>query len=305
MNTIEQLNDLITARPGTPDTARPRYPVLFLVGPPRSGSTVLAQILIHRLVLGYITNLVAKFWMAPEYGIAIARAIGGDPGALLPTLSSAHGQTGDYEGHHEFGYFWQRWFTYRENHYIEPEYWDEVDGPALLESLARMETAWERPLVFKNPPALSLQISLLDQIVPNALFLNLTRSDPDVATSLYHAREVYLGSHAEWFSVKPPQYAELAGTPIVDQIAGQVFHTRREIERQLSGVAPARQLTVSYENLCADTDATVSSIETWLEGFPGFIRRAKSSIPALSPRRPIDDDPFAVEVTRRLQEIQS
>lgn len=305
MNSIDQLNDLIATCPGIPAQEKPRFPVLFIVGLPRSGSTVLAQVLIHRLLLGYVTNLVAKFWMAPEYGIALARAINEDPGALPPVLSSAHGQTGDYEGHHEFGYFWKRWFTYRENHYIEPKYWDEIDGPDLLKSLVRMEMAWDRPLIFKNPPALSLQIALLNQIVPNALFLNLTRSDSDVATSLYHARKVYHGSHAKWFSVKPPQYSELTRAPVVDQIAGQVLYTRREIERQLSGIPPARQLSVSYENLCSDTAVTLSSIENWLEGFSGYIRRTNSSIPSLSLRRPSDEDPFVAEVTRQLQEMQS
>ena len=285
MDMIEKLNDLIAACPAIGDADEPRYPVLFIVGLPRSGSTVMTQILIHRMKLGYVTNLVARFWMAPEYGIAITRSVSDDPGSQPPELSSSHGQTDHYEGHHEFGYFWKRWFKYRTSHYIDPRYWNEIEDRTLLSSLARMEAAWERPLIFKNPPALSLQIALLNRIVPNALFLNLIRSDADVATSLYHARQAYCGTHEAWFSIKPPQYNEIVRGSVVDQIAGQVFCTRCEIERQLAGVEVDRQLTISYEDLCADADKSLTLIEDWLQRFEGFECREERSIPSIRLRR--------------------
>ena len=40
----------------------------FIVGLPRSGSTLLQQILISRYSVGYVSNIVGKFWGNPMVG---------------------------------------------------------------------------------------------------------------------------------------------------------------------------------------------------------------------------------------------
>ena len=52
-----------------------RFPTLHVVGPPRSGTTLLMQLLAAHLDVGYINNLIAAFWQAPLYGIRLAKQV--------------------------------------------------------------------------------------------------------------------------------------------------------------------------------------------------------------------------------------
>ena len=45
------------------------YPIIFIVGVPRSGTTLLSQLLIEHLDIGYINNHIAKYWMAPLHSL--------------------------------------------------------------------------------------------------------------------------------------------------------------------------------------------------------------------------------------------
>ena len=40
-------------------------PIIFVMGLPRSGTTPLVQLLVQKFKLGYVTNLVARFWESP------------------------------------------------------------------------------------------------------------------------------------------------------------------------------------------------------------------------------------------------
>ena len=90
----------------------PSLPIIFVTGMPRSGTTLLAQLLIYRFRLGYVTNLISRFWKAPSYGIALARSLCADPGAASVSLESRFGFTAGCEGHHEFGWYWRRWLPF-------------------------------------------------------------------------------------------------------------------------------------------------------------------------------------------------
>jgi len=53
-------------------------PVVFVVGLPRSGTTLLSQLLAYCLDAGYVTNVAARFWLAPVHGIRLSRLLAGD-----------------------------------------------------------------------------------------------------------------------------------------------------------------------------------------------------------------------------------
>ena len=51
------------------------FPTLHVVGPPRSGTTLLMQLLAAHLEVGYINNLIASFWRVPLYGIRLSKKV--------------------------------------------------------------------------------------------------------------------------------------------------------------------------------------------------------------------------------------
>jgi hypothetical protein len=53
---------------------------VFVLGVPRSGTTLTSQLLAYCLDAGYVNNAAARFWLAPVHGIRLARLIAGDRG---------------------------------------------------------------------------------------------------------------------------------------------------------------------------------------------------------------------------------
>src|SRR5665213_31108 len=49
----------------------PRFPVTFVLGPPRSGTTLTSQLLAQSGLFGIISNFAARFWRAPALGLRI------------------------------------------------------------------------------------------------------------------------------------------------------------------------------------------------------------------------------------------
>src|SRR5688572_22353457 len=54
----------------------PRLPVVFIIGAPRSGTTSVSQLLAYSGRFAYISNFLARFWLAPLIGAKIEIALG-------------------------------------------------------------------------------------------------------------------------------------------------------------------------------------------------------------------------------------
>jgi len=57
----------------------PQQPVLFVIGAPRSGTTLSTQILANSGAFGYPTNLLSRFYAAPYIGTLVQK-LATDPG---------------------------------------------------------------------------------------------------------------------------------------------------------------------------------------------------------------------------------
>ena len=245
--------------------AAPERPVLFVMGVPRSGTTLLTQLLIGRYRLGYVNNLIAKFWEAPVIGTCLSLSLPGPRNETDFQLSSEFGFTEACDGHHEFGYFWRRFFPFDQHHQLEKSVLDAVDVALLRREIAGMEAAWNAPMLFKNAAALPLQTAFLARALPTAAFLYIRRDAEAVAASLLKSRRQYSGAAAHWFSIKPKAYEALRSLSVYEQIAGQIHYTQTGIEAQLAEVPPARQLTIHYRDLCLDPAAFFQRFEDWMK----------------------------------------
>jgi hypothetical protein len=264
----------------------PEKPVLFIIGVPRSGTTLLAQLLIGRYYLGYIDNLIAKFWEAPVIGSCLALSLRGDRKRPHFQLASQFGFTAEYEGHHEFGYFWQRYFPFQEHHELEPDVLDKVDAFSLRREIAGMEAAWQAPMLFKNAAALPLQTAFLARALPTSVFLYIKRDVEAVAASLIKGRKSYSGAAQQWFSIKPRMYSRLQQLPVFEQIAGQIHYTQAGIEQQLAQVPAERQLSIDYHDLCTDPAAFFRRFENRMEALGWTPEILAPEIPELEPAAP-------------------
>jgi len=225
-----------------------RYPPLFILGPPRSGTTLVYQTICHTLSVGFPDNLMIKTGLYRTPGLY--RLIAG----FMRHFSHPHkpfqsefGTTVGLFGPHEAGEMWNRWLPV-EKHFVDPEHISMKAREQLQRAVAGIEHIWQAPVVNKNVKH-SARIQALARIFPNTLFLEVCRDRAMVAQSIYQARSGRF-QEEDWMGVKPREIDQIADLDLIGQVAGQVHFTYRNIAEDRSSLGPARFLQFQYEEFC-------------------------------------------------------
>ncbi len=224
-------------------------PNIFIFGLPRSGTTLLYQLLSCCLDLGYINNIAARFWLAPRTGVALARAVLGE--RRDASFRSDYGKSVDPAGPHEFSYFWQKWLGIEtvEDILRFGESGDAVDWSGLNRVMGSLQDFFGTGMVHKTNFVANFTQGFL-QHLPLPLLVYIERDPMAVALSILRARKAYYGDAAAWWATYPPTYHDIKGLPFATQIARQVFDLRRTYAEVIAAVDPALVLRFSYEELC-------------------------------------------------------
>jgi hypothetical protein len=239
----------------------PLKTVLFIIGPPRSGSTLLSQVLAATDRFAYITNFVARFWLAPAIGAQIESALGMRSERPDDPFGSEFGVTKGWTSPHEFGYFWSHWFDHGQNtHKVEERDLAAIDAETLRRRVAAIESVYDLPLMFKNNTWCTFQAGWLARIFPQSIFVVCRRDALFVAQSMLRARRERLGSATAWWSMRPSSYRRLLELPWHHQIAGQTLEIERELDDALRDVPSSRKIEVPYRSLCADPRSFATTI---------------------------------------------
>lgn len=232
---------------------KPEHPFLFIFGLPRSGTTLLSQLIAHCLDVGYINNLSARFWRAPVTGIRFAQAVLDTD--TFKAFDSHFGATESLADIHEFGYFWREWlkkdsFEHIKNaRDIEPD----IDWQGLRKTLANMQHQFGRPMIFKNIFG-SYHISRINEELGQTLWIYIERDPLDTAVSILKAREKYFDDPDHWWSYVPPEYDKIIDLDYHHQIAGQVHYLKSFYYREMEHLDQKGKniLRITYSDLCED-----------------------------------------------------
>lgn len=241
----------------------PGRPVVFVVGLPRTGTTLAAQVLATAHEYGYPSNLLARFWRAPSVGAYLDRALRALAGAgrTAAGFDSVYGRTSGPWGVHELGYFWDRWFDRGQTtHRLTPSEREEVPVADLKRSLAGLERAFRASLLFSNNTWCTLQASYLARVLPASIFVVCERDPLWIAQSLLIGRRRRHGDRDRWWSVRPRAFERLTGFPWNEQIGGQVAHLLGAQEEELEAVPSSRTLRLPYPELCREPSATARRV---------------------------------------------
>lgn len=252
---------------------RPRFPLLLLMGAPHSGTTLFMQWLAGSGQWGYPTNVISRFYAAPYIGariqqILIENDIGGEISDFKKTTAytSTLGKTTGALAPHEFWYFWRRFFPLQPDaDVVPPEALARVDVKKLNREIATLEAALQKPLAMKAM-LLNWHIPFLDSAFDRVLFVNMKRDPACVVQSMLEGRRRYFGAEEPWYSFKPPEYAWLKDRPPVEQVAGQIHFIREATDAGMAQVAPARALTIQYEDFCRDPSAAWAELAGKMAG---------------------------------------
>jgi len=245
---------------------------VFIIGAPRTGSTILYQLLTDYLRVSYISNFVnlgpRTLFLCSLLGERIYR---GRPHA---TTRSEFGRTSrkQLNAPHEGAAFWYRWLPKNED-YIGKDRAAAIPTDGLKDTVTAITNRFNRPFLFKYLNA-GLKIALIRKVFPDARFIFIKRDPLFTIQSVLMAREKVYGDFSRWWSFRPPGSEMLEGLDPVAQVTAQVLGIERQIAADLKAFVDDRNhVTVHYEEL-----ADASRVLCCLQKFIGDVT-ARKEIP--------------------------
>lgn len=245
-------------------TKKINYPPIFIVGPPRSGTTLLYQLMVHHFHLAYFPSIADKYNTAPvmatKFGLKYCK----------PYVSNFTSKYGLIEGRmapHEAGGIWNRWYPTESNdgyNYTPAGYFDDKTKNIIYQTVAGVERLFDAPFINKNVKQ-SVRIQSLVEIFPKALFIQVKRNLFDVANSLLITRKQITNDINAWLSVMPKEIDQLRDKDYLEHICGQIFYVEQNIEEDIVLVGKERQHITSYERLCEDPRHEIDRISTFVK----------------------------------------
>lgn len=251
------------------------HSIYFIVGAPRTGSTLLSQILISAFELGSQYNAVAKYYMAPLYGFS---DLINDKTKDNFEFKSDLGNTRGVINAHEFGYFWQYWLNYKDHHQPSVEHLNKVDVVGLQSKLNAITNLLGSDLLIKNQVYINFIIKWLSDHFMNSKFIFIERNEVDIVESILNSRKLQYGSYDYWWSLKPQNYRNWLKIHPIEQVCHQVCYTNVKIKEQLAQLDDSRYLSIDYSDLIENFNNTLRSAKSFFGRNPTTLKMIKSQI---------------------------
>lgn len=246
----------------------PDEPQLFILGLPRTGTTLVYQYVVHRLRVAYFPNAVGRYYLAPCLATQIQKALRSD---YRSNFRSEYGSVTGALAPHEAGRFWGRFFGFED--YVSPCDISPTDRRTLRQTVGYIQHLFGHSLFVNKNVKHILRIPALHSIFPNAHFLRVHRNWKDVGLSLLRARHANLPDPTMWWSAKPPNYRQLRDVPIVEQIPAQIEALSEKIDTELSALPSNKVLSINYSSFCRSPDKLIQSIRSRIH--PAELRHSK------------------------------
>lgn len=272
-------NQIISGQPST----QPAQPILFIIGAPRSGTTLAFQSLSHALDVIYPSHLATLFPLTPAFGLWLNDWVY----STRPhhSFRSKLGfSLGDgFRGPNE----WEVLFRER----ILPQFESVTHSrpnlsafPCLDRIAKYMHRVSNKPLVLKVPLAV-LHINFLQELLPTSRFLFMRRAPLDVARSIYRAkRSEGKDPNIIWY-IRPPGLQHQKFPTEAHQIVAQVREIDRVIVESFARLNDARRESLQYEQLCLSPTTEIERIRNWLG--PGARKQCGASLPSFTPSQSV------------------
>jgi len=259
MNSGLHLSSKIFVKSNAEDYPLP-YPPIFIIGAPRSGSTLLCQVLTDYYDIGYLSNLHCKFYGAPHLVERLFHPSMKD--YHKQKYTSYHGQTQGWFAPSECGEFWYQFFR-RNPPYVTLSDVDERKMISMKNSVGKLAGAAQRPILFKNLYC-SLRLKPIGKYLPESVFIVVTRKVIDNAHSILEGRKKALGVYDEWWSVEPPEVEKFKLLPPHEQAVEQIHSIYDLIAKDENEIGKDKFLWISYESLCSNVRSTIEEISEFL-----------------------------------------
>jgi hypothetical protein len=232
-------------------------PAIFILGSPRTGSTLLYQGLAHYLRLPYFSNLAN--YQFPCHPVLAAPTHHQVLHRIDLEFTSAYGKTVGAFQPSEASAIFRNWFG--GDHPSQVNSATILPGKEnhLLKTMAVIHRVFSGPLVTKNPWN-CFRIADLARLLSSAFFLWIRRDIAQSALSDLAARYVVQGNPLVWNSATPASIEALRKLPYWAQVVENQFEFAEAIQHGLARHAPRRHVQVWYEDFIANPTGTLDRV---------------------------------------------
>jgi hypothetical protein len=236
-----------------------RFPSLFIAGIPRSGTTVMAQLIAYAFDIGYINNFMARFWLAPVTGIKLSKIILGDNPQI--DFSSEYAATKAITDIHEFGYFWRYWLNKDTvaGHVNLEKTEKQINWKGLNDTLLNIQHAFNKAVCMKNIFG-AYHMEKITALLPKSVFIYIERDPLDNAVSILEARKQFFDDINTWWSIIPPEYEKLKNLHYIKQIAGQVYYLNKFFNSRIRSCKTNQVIRIQYKDMCHNPAGVIKQI---------------------------------------------
>ena len=234
-----------------------RYPPIFIIGAPRTGSTLIYQVITNHFDICYISNFSAAFFHSLYTGMILENSLlGKSPHNLF---NSYYGMSGGLRGPNECGQFWYRWFP-KERHFIAANDFKRDELIEIRNIIGAITKKLSKPIIFKNLNN-GQRLQAIHKILPESLFIFIRRDPVFTAQSILTGRYEFYRNQKKWLSVMPKNISELKKKHYTEQVVKQVYYLEKQIYEDLKLFPAKQQIIMRYENFCKNTNEELKRLK--------------------------------------------
>lgn len=235
-----------------------KHQPVFIIGAPRTGSTILYQTITNQLDVLYIDNLVCYFYRNIFFGFWLSNKFFGQKAHNC--FDSDHGNTNGLHSPSECGAFWYRWLP-KERHFIDYDDITDTMVREIRDEITAVINYFDKPLVINNNN-LGLRIRLLHRAFPNAKFIIADREPLWVAQSLLKARYRFFGTYEKWWSMLPENFKEIQKLNFYKQVVFQHYFINKRMYDDLKNLyEEINYITIEYKDFSSDKNIILNQIK--------------------------------------------
>jgi hypothetical protein len=239
-----------------------KHQPVFIIGAPRTGSTILYQTITNQLDVLYVDNLICRFDKSLFFGFWLSNKLFKQ--MAHDCFKSNHGDTSICGLHapSECGSFWYRWLP-TNRHFID---YDDINGKMIKEIKQEITTVinyFDKPLVFKNLNA-GQRLRLLQKCFPDAKFVFIKREPIFTVQSILKAKRRLNMQDNEFWSVMPQNINDLQQLNGFEQIVKQIFYIQKQIIEDSKLYNKDNFLTLDYQELGENFDKVIKKTKEFI-----------------------------------------
>lgn len=229
------------------DSIPPKCSPVFILGVPRSGTTIFYQILTSWFDVSYVNNFINLARPNLFLGFSVSNWL--FKNRAHHSFHSKYGKTDseNLNAPSEAGQIWYKWLP-EGNLVLDSTNVAAHKKSEFKKTINAIISRFDKPIIIKNL-YFGLRIKLLKSLFPDAKYIVVKRDSFYVAQSILIARKnKNIDEHQNW-SVTPPELSALELKDVYERIAAQVCLMEKLILKDLEHVRSENLRVIDYEKL--------------------------------------------------------